>query len=83
MGNADLLWIYGRLKIGVAVEEASESLEWLESLKQANIGSPATREALIDEANQLTAILAASHKTVTGRGFVVDNPNKSPIPNPQ
>jgi four helix bundle protein len=54
-------------KIGVSLEEASEALEWLESLKQANIGFPDTREALIDEANQLTAILAASHKTVTGR----------------
>jgi four helix bundle protein len=52
-------------KIGVALEEASEALEWLESLKEANIGSPESREALIEEANELTAILTASHKTVT------------------
>jgi four helix bundle protein len=55
-------------KIGVSLEEASEALEWLESLKEAGIGSPDTREALIDEANQLTSILSASHKTATGRG---------------
>jgi hypothetical protein len=30
-------------------------------------GSEETREALIDEANQLTAIFVASHKTATGR----------------
>ena len=54
-------------KIGVCVEEASESLEWLLSLKAANIGSPQMREELIDEANQLTAIFSASHKTATRR----------------
>jgi four helix bundle protein len=55
-------------KIGVALEEASEALEWLESLKEAKLGTPETRDVLIDEANQLTAILAASYKTATGRG---------------
>ena len=54
-------------KIGVSVEESSEALEWLLSLKQANIGPPDTRDELIDEANQLTAILTASHKTASRR----------------
>jgi four helix bundle protein len=54
-------------KIGVCVEEASEALEWLQSLEAVGIGSPDVREALIDEANQLTAILTASHKTATRR----------------
>ena len=50
-------------KIGLCVAEASESLEWLLSLKDAKIGSPQERDELIDEANQLTAIFTASHKT--------------------
>jgi len=50
-------------KIGLCVEEASESLEWLLSLEEADIGSPQERDELIDEADQLTAILTASHKT--------------------
>jgi four helix bundle protein len=54
-------------KIGICVEEASEALEWLQSLEQANIGPRDVRDALIDEANQLTAIFVASHKTATGR----------------
>ena len=54
-------------KIGVCVEEASESLEWLLSLKATNIGSPEVRDELIDEANQLTAILTASHRTARRR----------------
>jgi four helix bundle protein len=54
-------------KIGICVEEASETLEWLESLKEANIGDAKEREALIQEANELTAIFTASHKTATSR----------------
>ena len=54
-------------KIGLCVEEASESLEWLLSLKEANIGSPQERDDLIDEADQLTAIFTASHKTARKR----------------
>jgi four helix bundle protein len=50
-------------KIGLCVEEAAESLEWLLSLKDANIGATQERDELIDEANQLTAIFAASHRT--------------------
>ena len=50
-------------KIGLCVEEASESLEWLLSLKDANIGSSQERDELIDEADQLTAIFTASQKT--------------------
>ena len=50
-------------KIGLCVEEASESLEWLLALKDANIGSPQERDELIDEADQLTAIFTASQKT--------------------
>src|SRR5690348_14723105 len=55
-------------KIGISLEESSEALEWLESLKEAKLGSPEKLEPLLDEANQLTAILAASYRTVTGRG---------------
>ena len=52
-------------KIGVCAEESSEALEWLVSLQQAKLGAPDVLEALIQEANELTAIFVASHKTVT------------------
>ena len=54
-------------KIGVCVEEVSEALEWLLSLREANIGESQEREALIQEADELTAIFTASHKTATRR----------------
>jgi four helix bundle protein len=54
-------------KIGLCVEEASEALEWLRSLQDVNIGSPSERDELIDEADQLTAIFSASHKTARRR----------------
>ncbi len=51
-------------KIGVLVEEADESLFWLELVVDANL-MPADRvKDLVREANELTAIFVASHKTV-------------------
>lgn len=47
-------------KLGVAAEEAEECLDWLEYLRDANILADAE---LLDEACQLTKILAASMKT--------------------
>lgn len=50
-------------KIGTAAEEMDESLGWLELLVRAHI---VAQEAAVDlrrEANELTAILAASHRT--------------------
>ncbi len=50
-------------KLNIALEEADESLYWLELLTEAKL-LPATQLlGLIDEANQLVAILTTSTKT--------------------
>jgi four helix bundle protein len=54
-------------KIGIAAEEASEALEWLCSLRDAGLGDPAERDALIQEADELTSILSSSFKTASRR----------------
>ena len=54
-------------KIGVAAEEADESLGWLQALHDAELGDPSLLPWLIDEANQLTSILVSSHKTAKAR----------------
>ena len=50
-------------KIGVAAEEADESMGWLQALLAAGIGSKPETIALINEADELTAIFVASGKT--------------------
>ena len=50
-------------KIGVAIEEADESLGWLESLRDSNLGPKEKLEPLIKEADELTAIFVQSRKT--------------------
>ena len=51
-------------KVGVVLEEADESAFWLELIVEANLLSAKKVDALLNEANELTAIFAASHKTV-------------------
>lgn len=50
-------------KVGIALEEMEESWRWLRLLNDAMDDPPADLAPLIDEARQLTAILAASHQT--------------------
>ena len=50
-------------KIGVATEEADESLYWLEILVETGLMSKAKLENLIQEANELTAIFTAASYT--------------------
>jgi len=50
-------------KIGVAAEEADESLGWLNALLGANLGPPAELRTLIEEAQALLKIFTASAKT--------------------
>ena len=50
-------------KIGVVVEEADEAILWLELMTESGIVSAAKTEALLKEANELTAIFAASQRT--------------------
>ena len=50
-------------KIGVAAEEADESKGWLELLVSSGQTSKEAAEALIQEADELTAIFVKSRKT--------------------
>ena len=50
-------------KLGVVVEEADEAILWLELMTESGIVSAVKTEALLKEANELTAIFAASQRT--------------------
>jgi len=50
-------------KVGIAIEEADESLYWMEMLVEANMVSEERLADLMKEANELVAILTASAKT--------------------
>ena len=50
-------------KIGVVVEEADETVFWLELLGETGIVAPKKLEELLREANELLAIFAASQRT--------------------
>lgn|ERR1700682_1961421 len=50
-------------KIGVVIEEADETVFWLEILADSGIVKPAKLASILDEANQLLAIFAASRRT--------------------
>ena len=50
-------------RIGVVVEEADETAFWLELLVDTEIMSPQQMAPLIQEANELLAIFAASQRT--------------------
>jgi four helix bundle protein len=54
-------------KVGIAAEEADESKRWLEALHDADLGERQEVGSLVREANELTAILVASHKTAKAR----------------
>ena len=50
-------------KIGVVVEEADETVFWLELLQESGLISAGRLGSLLDEANQLVAIFSASRRT--------------------
>ncbi len=50
-------------KLGIVEEEADESAYWLEILVAAKVVKPNAAAELLKEANELTAIIAASRKT--------------------
>ena len=54
-------------RIGVVLEEADESAFWLEILTAGGLSMQQQAVALLDEANQLTAIFAASSITARRR----------------
>jgi four helix bundle protein len=53
-------------KLGLVLEEADETLFWLELLVDAGIASKQQIYAPLDEANQLVSIFVASLRTVKG-----------------
>jgi four helix bundle protein len=54
-------------KVGVARKEASESSYWLRLIHRAKLVKPSRLSDLLQEANELTAILTASAKTARAR----------------
>jgi four helix bundle protein len=50
-------------KIGIVVEEADETIFWLECLMESGIVKPDLLRDLLAEANELVAIFAASRRT--------------------
>ena len=53
-------------KMGIVVEEADETVFWLELLNEAGIISSAKLAALQKEANELLSIFSASKRTARG-----------------
>lgn len=56
-------------KIGVVVEEADETVFWLELLVETKIVREPRMQSLMLEANELLAIFAASQYTAKGKRF--------------
>ena len=57
-------------KLGVVVEEADETVFWLELLMDSGIISPNKMHELLNEANQLMLIFSASRRTARDDGKV-------------
>ncbi len=55
-------------KVGVTVEEADETVFWLELLVETGIVPNDQMQGLLTEANELLAILAASQRTARAGG---------------
>ena len=51
-------------KLSIVIEEADESIFWLEFIKDENLIKPELLEALINESKELTSIFIASRKTL-------------------
>ncbi len=53
-------------KLGIVEEEADESALWMELLIESGLMPQSRLGKLLDEANQITAIIVASRKSSTG-----------------
>jgi four helix bundle protein len=56
--------------MGVAVEEADETIFWLELLVETGMVPRVRMQKLLAEANELLAILAASQRTARAGGKI-------------
>ena len=54
-------------KMGIVIEEADECCFWIELIVQGEILSESKVEAVLKEANELTAIMTASRKTAQSK----------------
>lgn len=54
-------------KIEIVLEEADESMYWLEVIRDSKLITGSEIERLIKEANELTAIFAATDKTIKSK----------------
>lgn len=64
-------------KIGTVEEEADECVGWLQMLLDTKLVNEEAAGRLLQEANELTAIFAASGKTAKGRTAKPRNPQSS------
>jgi len=70
-------------KLGIVIEEADETVFWLELLVDADIVPKARMQGLLTEANELVAIFVASRRTATSRSnprrhtAIAQSPNRS------
>ena len=55
-------------KLAIVIEDADETVFWLELLADAGIVAKARMEGLLTEANELVAIFVASRRTATRGG---------------
>jgi four helix bundle protein len=54
-------------KLGTVLEEADESLYWLEMIRDAKMLPESKISLLLQEADEITAIIAAGRKSATKR----------------
>src|ERR671930_388516 len=66
-------------KIGVILEEADETVFWLEALTEAGVVKGALLAPLLKETNELVAIFAASQRTARSDSCAPPRPPDDPI----
>jgi hypothetical protein len=64
-------------KLGLVLEEADESMFWLECSQARELGRAQARQYVLAEANELTSIFAAASITSVVRRTIDADPTKS------
>src|SRR5215472_445798 len=70
-------------KLSIVVEEADETVYWLELLRESRLLKAERLGKILKEANELVAIAVASRKTAKGGGAKQSNPPSLSIVNRQ
>ena len=66
-------------KLGIVVEEADETLFWLELFLESGLITPRHLNGVFEEATELLSIFAASHKTARSRTTSIGKSRNSQI----